>query len=163
MALSRVLLVSIRARYAEQLFAQQKRVELRRIRPGVSAGDSLLVYVPSPVKALVGRITIDHVLAAPLEDLWLAVRDVAGITRADFDGYYTGASRGYGIFVLEPRRFVEPVGLRRIRTLCPRFHPPQGYHYLHRGRPDQEILLSLAESELVKPRFAQSGHSLAPC
>lgn len=140
----RVLLLSIRPEYAEKIFEGVKTVELRRVRPRIDEGDWVLVYVSSPVKALVGAFKVDHVVSGPPQDLWGIVQHAAGIAREEFKTYYDGAAVGFGIFFSNVRRFSEPAELQDIRQQCPGFHPPQGYRYLRANEVDVDRLLSLA-------------------
>jgi predicted transcriptional regulator len=125
-----ILLLSIRPEHADKIFDGTKRVELRRVRPKVSSGDSVLVYVSTPVRALVGAFDVARVVEAHPQDLWEQVKGSAGITREQFDSYYNGAAKAYGIVVGNVRQLPEPVVLHRLRKLFSGFHPPQSYRYL---------------------------------
>src|SRR5215207_9382671 len=125
-----ILLLSIRPEHAFKIFDGSKKVELRRVRPKVSAGDSVLVYVSTPVRALVGAFDVERVVEARPQALWDQVKETAGITREQFDSYYSGAANAYGIVVGQVRQLPEPVMLYRLRKLFSGFHPPQSYRYL---------------------------------
>ncbi len=126
----RTLLLSIRPEFADKVFAGTKTVELRRIRPKVAIQDLVLVYASTPVRAIVGAFRVREVIEKSPAMLWKEVRDHAGITRRQFDDYYSGAPKAFGIFLSSVRRFHQPVELIRLRKLWPGFHPPQSYRYL---------------------------------
>lgn len=124
------LLLSIRPEYANKIFDGTKTVELRRTRPRLEAGGRVLVYVSTPVKALVGMFEVGRVMEAHPSLLWSHVREHAGITRWQFDHYFIGADRAYGIFLTSPRQLPMPIELGHLRELIEGFVPPQSYRYL---------------------------------
>jgi predicted transcriptional regulator len=126
----KTLLLSLRPRYAELVFAGTKTVELRRVRPRVQRNDWIFVYVSTPVKALTGAIQVADVIENRPSTLWGKVRNGAGVTRRQFDEYYEGALKAYAIVVNAALLFREPVELGRIREVWPGFQPPQSYRYL---------------------------------
>ncbi|EDN68745.1 conserved hypothetical protein [Beggiatoa sp. PS] len=130
MSSDNILLLSVRPKYAEKIFEHTKTVELRRIRPKrIKNGDLVLIYVSSPVKALVGTFRIDQIVEKPLKNLWHLVRNQAGVTRKEFDDYYKGVSVGVGIFfkVQDVIKLSEPITYDRLKQQ--NFHPPQGFRY----------------------------------
>jgi len=145
-----ILLLSIRPQYAEKIFGGTKTVELRRVRPRVEEGDRVLVYVSSPVKALVGVFRVNQVVERSPQELWGVVRREAGIEREAFEAYYDGASAGFGIFFSDVWQFSRPIELQSIRQQWSGFQPPQGYRYLKEGQADADLLLSLVEAQLVR-------------
>lgn len=125
-----ILLLSIHPRYARWIFNGMKTIELRRVRPRVTKGDWVLVYVTSPLKILIGGCRVERLIEAPLPSLWSEVRHGACVSRAVFDEYYAGTQTGFAIVFGEVRRLDHPIGLRRLRELLPDFRPPQCYRYL---------------------------------
>jgi predicted transcriptional regulator len=122
------LLLSVHTPFADRILAGTKRVELRRRLP--RAVDTVLLYATSPKMALVGSFTVESILRLPLGKLWRRVRDIAGITRAEFLDYFNGLTEGVGIFVEKAKRFDQPIYLSELRAFWPGFHPPQGFRYL---------------------------------
>src|SRR6185503_3263930 len=60
---NQALLISVRPRFAEMIFAGTKVVELRRLRPRIGTGDLVFVYVSSPVMALAGAFEVGEVVS----------------------------------------------------------------------------------------------------
>lgn len=142
--LGTAVLLSIRPEYAKKIFSGDKTVELRRKCPRVKNGDLVLVYVSSPVKALIGAFRVDDVISKPPIELWEKVKNKAGITLKEFNMYYDGASVGHGIYFSEVWHLPEPVELEKIRELIPGFHPPQAYQYLsHSGNTHGLVRVAL--------------------
>lgn len=121
------LLLSIKPRYADAIFARSKRVELRRVKPRVGPGDLVLVYVTSPRCALEGAFEVERVMTEKPAVLWKHVAHNSGVTREEFDHYFEGRDAAYAIVVKKVWRHT-PVTLAKMRKA--RIRPPQSYHYL---------------------------------
>ena len=126
----RVLLLSIRPKYANKIFEGTKSVELRRVRPNIQSGDLIMVYVSSPVKSLQGILEVDYVIEGELDKLWEQVHAYAGVTRDEFDDYYKNTPTGFGIFLKSVKKMSNPIGLDKLREKFGNFHPPQSYRYM---------------------------------
>ena len=124
------VLLSIQPCYARKIFDGTKTVELRRMFPSLMVNQWVILYVSSPVKAIWGAIRINHILQKSTECLWYEVKDYAGISKAEFDSYYTGAQFGYGIFINKTYRYDHPVSLDKLRSHVANFSPPQSFRYL---------------------------------
>lgn len=131
--MNKVLLLSIRPVYSEKIFSGKKGVELRRVRPSVHKGDLVLVYTSSPSCELTGAFVVGAVETGTPSSLWLKVRGVCGITKAQFDDYYRGTGKAYGIRIERAWRLDAPVKLASLRRRSARFHPPQSYRYFAPG------------------------------
>ena len=130
----RSLLLSIRPEFAEKIFDGSKTAELRRRRPRVKKGDWVYVYVVSPVKAVRGAFRVKKVIDDLPAKLWRKVKDIAGVSREQFDAYYEGAERGYAILVEKVHHFAQAVHLAKLQRRWPRFRPPQCYLYVPNSR-----------------------------
>ena len=124
------VLMSIRPQYANKIFAGTKTVELRRVKPKtLDGGDLIFVYVSSPVKSLVGAFRVASVVEKPLTPLWRAVRNHAGVTRAEFLSYYEGVDTGIAIFIKDIWLLPEPIHLAQLQKEVKDFYPPQSFRY----------------------------------
>ncbi|MFZ2444802.1 MAG: hypothetical protein WAW37_00450 [Syntrophobacteraceae bacterium] len=133
MSSQNAVLLSIRPKYAQKIFNGTKTVELRRTCPRVQKGNLVLVYVSSPVKALAGFFKISQIIKETPERLWHLVGPDAGISKPEFDNYYSGAAIGFGICIDRVRRLNNPVSLEWLKVKWPGFLPPQSFCYI--GRP----------------------------
>ncbi|MGD1930134.1 MAG: ASCH domain-containing protein [Leptolyngbyaceae cyanobacterium] len=134
---SKVLLFSIHPEHCDNIFKGIKTVELRRTRPKAKSGDIIIVYASSPEKSVKGIVSVDKVVELPIDQLWLSVEDQAAINHELFLSYFSGASKGCGIFL--ERKFYRPVtsiGLGDLRKSWSGFHPPQSYRYLRQNEID---------------------------
>lgn len=111
--------LSLKPEHWDAIVSGQKRYELRRRLPGVSAGDTIWVYVIRPVKAVCGGFRAADILRAESADeLWDVVRGGVPTTDPDaFRAYFRGASQHTAIAVSDVQ-VMEPTP--------PWFHPPQG-------------------------------------
>lgn len=124
------LLLSIRPRFVELIFSGSKRIELRRSRPRVKAGDLVFVYASSPTMALVGAFEISGLVEETPAAIWRKWGGQSGITKAEFDDYFDGREVGFGLVIAHAWRLPSPVKLSSLRKRQAGFHPPQSYHYL---------------------------------
>jgi predicted transcriptional regulator len=124
-----MLLVSIHPKYVELILSGDKKVELRRRAPRVNGG-SALIYATSPRMELIATFQIASVVRAPLGQLWESVRDIAGVTRTEFETYFAGLELGIAIGIADVEKLRAPVKLNEIRASLGKFHPPQGFRYL---------------------------------
>ena len=132
------VLLSIRPEYAKKIFDGTKTVELRRTCPRVKEDDLVLVYVSSPVKALVGFLKVSHIIKETPEKLWLLVGSHAGVSKREFENYYSGASVGFGLYIDRVRRLKKPVSLEQLKARWPGFLAPQSYRYVVRNGLDRQ-------------------------
>ncbi|MHC1781243.1 MAG: ASCH domain-containing protein [Anaerolineaceae bacterium] len=127
---SNVLLLSLRPKYAKQVFSGTKKIELRRVKPKLNEGDTVLVYVSSPVKQVWGTFTVARIIDKPIRELWALVENEAGISKDEFYRYYSGVDHGYGIYIKDIKSIFQPIDLHLIKEQWSNFHPPQSYQYL---------------------------------
>lgn len=129
MTTNHALLLSIRPRFVDLIFAGTKTVELRRVKPRVKAGDLVVVYASGATKGMVGAFEVAGVTAAAPSSIWKKFNGGSGLTKREFDGYFATASVGYAIRIGRRWKIQEPVPLITLRKRRAGFRPPQSYHY----------------------------------
>lgn len=137
---ARALLLSIQPRFAQAIVDGTKTVELRRVRPTVSAGDRLVFYETSPTRAVVAIATVVGVLAKDPATLRRRVAAKSGLQGEEFLAYFSGCDIGFGIEFCEVVALRSPVTLNDLRRRVPGFTPPQSYHYLRAGTAVHRIV-----------------------
>lgn len=125
------LFLSIKPTFARKILGGTKTVELRRVRPNVAPGETALIYSSSPEMALLGSARVGTILSRSPSALWCEVRDDAGVSRQEYDSYFSGASTAIGIRLEDVQWFVRPISLREIRERWPWLRPPQSYRYVN--------------------------------
>src|SRR3954454_13704408 len=93
----RVLLVSIRPRFADLLLEGSKTVELRRVRPNVTPGTAVILYASSPVCEIVGTASVAAIHEADPTSIWEHHGRRTGLDRSEFDSYFAGTDVAIGI------------------------------------------------------------------
>jgi len=129
-AVNRTALMSIRPNFVEKIFSGEKTIELRRVRPKLDTGDRVLVYASAPTCAIVGQFSVARILQGTPRKMWHQVRDYAGVTKADYERYFSGADIAVAIEITSKRLFKNEPTLDRLRARFDQFHPPQSYRYL---------------------------------
>jgi predicted transcriptional regulator len=139
------LLISIRPRFAEMIFAGSKTVELRRVCPKISSGDLALVYVSSPTKELQGAFEVGKVVSASPSAMWKKIGKKSGITRKEFFGYFHGKAEAHALVIKRAWKLPVPICLTTLRRRNGGFRPPQNFHYLKRN--ESSLLTAFAVSQ----------------
>ncbi|NLE03510.1 MAG: EVE domain-containing protein [Crenarchaeota archaeon] len=142
--LGKMLLISIKPKYAELIFDGKKTVELRRVCPKVNKGDLVLIYISSPTKAICGGFNVDSIIKESPKKLWDLVGSYSGINKNDFDKYFINVDIGYGITFSEVWSLEKPIKLEKIKSEWPEFHPPQSYRYLESGGLYTDVLCKMS-------------------
>ncbi len=148
------LLVSIRPRFVERIFAGTKTVELRRVRPRIKAGDLVVIYASGNQKALVGAFQVGDLIAASPATIWRHYGSRTGVTKRECNTYFSGLMTGYAIEVARTWQLASPVQLETLRSQSGGFHAPQSYRYLDFGE-----VLSMGGEALLGEKFSCDCHA----
>jgi predicted transcriptional regulator len=127
-AKGRAVLLSIKPKYVEMIFAGTKRVELRRKWPIKEEIAVMVVYSSAPVQKLVGVVFIGQIEESDFDGLWaLADANGGGVTYDELKSYTEGKEKVYGVMIDRVKAAevqVDP------KDLFPNFTPPQSFLYL---------------------------------
>lgn len=148
------ILLSIQPYFANKIFEGTKRVELRRSVPKYHKDQIVILYVSTPVKAIVGGFQFSHIVEENLSKLWDSVKDIAGVTFEQFSNYYSGANNGYGIFIRRVWKYSTPLSLELLRNSLSNFSPPQNFRYLHSSQAANLNLLDFEVSNHLSQDFS---------
>jgi len=127
---NRAVLMSIKPKYADLIFAGIKTVELRRVCPKVGPGDLVIVYVSSPRMALVGGFEVAGIVSEEPKMLCREWQPQSGVEKETFLYYFRDCATAYGILIGRTWQFESASGLEALRRRKGGFHPPQSYRYL---------------------------------
>ena len=127
------LLISIRPRFAAQIFAGAKTVELRRVKPRVMPGDLAFVYVSSPTKELQGAFEVEEVVSATPEAVWRALGGRTGVSHSEFREYFAGKELAHAIVIRRAWKLPIAIPLPALRKRRGGFRPPQSFHYISKS------------------------------
>lgn len=122
------LLLSIRPNYARAILSGRKTIELRRTRPNLPTGSTVIIYASSPTMAVLGWATLDGLIDLSPDYLWRKHGSTTGIARRDYLSYFAGATRAFGLQLSNPVETGSPIPLPELRELG--VQPPQSWRYL---------------------------------
>jgi len=169
------LVLSIRPVHAERIFRGLKVFEIRKALPKRSF--SRVYLYATGGGGIVGCFDAGIPIKAPVEQLWKIVGE-KGTTRERFFRYFAKSKVGFGIPVLNPVRFRNPICPPSLKRLVPKFTAPMSYLFvdsrraLHRTlsqkrtkesrsleivlkelrRPDRRLFVELVTSEIA-PKY----------
>jgi len=139
----KVYLMSIRPKFAYQIFTGKKKFELRRsIGVEIEPGSKIILYVSGKVKAILGEFTVGRIIEGSAETVWKTIKQFGDVgIDADDWPYIKGARRALAIEVVNPIVYNRPIRLDEIRRVIPGFMPPLSYRVLYEGEPLYELLI----------------------
>lgn len=126
----RMVVLSLKPRFAEAILAGVKTVELRRTEPKIETPTLALLYAASPIRSLIGTCIVTSVRSADLVDLWHEHGQEADLSYREFQQYFKGVDKGTALALTEPQAFNRRVTLRDLRVKQEGFRPPQSFAYV---------------------------------
>ena len=126
----RMVVLSLRPRFAEAILTGVKTVEFRRTEPRIVVPTRALLYAATPVRALVGTCIVTSVESAGLVDLWREYGSRSGLDYGEFKGYFEGVETGTALTLAHPQPFRREVALQDLRAQPGSFRPPQSFAYV---------------------------------
>ena len=136
---NRMVVLSLKPRFAEAILAGAKTVELRRTEPKIVVPTRALLYAASPVRALLGTCIITSVQSLDLATLWREQGSGAGLPYHEFQEYFEGANVGTALTLAQPRTFNQQIPLQDLRAEPRGFRPPQSFSYVDSKTGDRLI------------------------
>jgi predicted transcriptional regulator len=138
----RMVVLSLKPRFAEAILAGVKTVELRRTEPKIVVPTRALLYAASPARALLGTCIITSVQPLDLPTLWQDHGSGAGLLHHEFLEYFEGVDSGTALTLTQPRAFNRPITLQDLRTKPKGFRPPQSFAYVDTKTGDRLIRMA---------------------
>ena len=138
----RMIVLSLKPRFAEAILAGTKTVELRRTMPKIEVPTRALLYATTPVRALLGTCIITSVISAPLSDLWREYGSRANLAYHEFKRYFEGVEVGTALTLDEQRPLSRRVPLQDLRADPIGFRPPQSFAYVDTKTADRLLRMA---------------------
>lgn len=138
----RMVVLSLKPRFAEAILTGVKTVELRRTEPKIVVPTRALLYAASPVRALLGTCVITSVRSTDLTALWREHGSDAALSYEEFLRYFEGVGAGTALTLTEPRWFARSVPLQDMRAKPKSFRPPQSFAYVDTKTGDRLIRMA---------------------
>ncbi len=137
--------MSIKPKFAYQIFTGKKKFELRRyVGVDIKEGSKIILYVSGNVRAIMGEFTVGRVIKGSALYVWnkaLEYGDV-GLDEDDWP-YIKGSKIALAIEVREPKVYRRSLILSEIRKIIPNFMPPLSYRVLYMNEPLHMIIEKL--------------------
>ena len=138
----RMVVLSLKPRFAEAILSGAKTVELRRTVPKIVVPTRALLYATTPVRALIGTCIITRVQSAELEVLWRECGPRSALRYHEFLQYFEGLDVGTALTLIQPRAFRRQVSLQDLRARPRSFRPPQSFAYVDTKTGDELMQLA---------------------
>ena len=126
----RMIVLSLKPRFAEAILTGDKTVELRRAEPKIVVPTRALLYATTPVRALLGTCIITSVKSADLAVLWRECDSGTALLDQEFQQYFEGVNVGTALTLTRPRAFSRQIPLQDLRAKPRSFRPPQSFAYV---------------------------------
>lgn len=126
----RMVVLSLKPRFAEAILAGVKTVELRRTTPKINVPTRALLYATTPVRALLGTCVVTSVQTAELAVLWREHGSRSALAYSEFQRYFEGVAVGTALTLAQPQSFSSGVPLQDLRAKPKGFRPPQSFAYV---------------------------------
>ncbi len=138
----RMIVLSLKPRFAEAILSGVKTVELRRTVPKIVVPTRALLYATTPVRALLGTCIITDVRSVGLEALWREYGSRSDLHYHEFQQYFDGLDAGTALTLTEPQAFGQRVPLQDLRARPRGFRPPQSFAYVDTKTGDRLIRMA---------------------
>jgi len=126
----RMLVLSLKPRFAEAILSGKKTVELRRVEPRIIVPTRALIYASTPTRSLVGQCVVYKVLRLPLQELWRRFGADTALSNREYQNYFTGTDAGVALRLSHPTRLPAQIPLSKLQQSVDRFRAPQSFSYL---------------------------------
>jgi predicted transcriptional regulator len=123
---SEYLFLPIQPLWALAILEGKKKWELRTKRPSIDAGDIVVLYATSPLRAVVGSFVVGDVVSGTPAELWKVVHGEIDTTRTSYLEAFGERPILHALRVTRPKR---------LDPYTPTFAVGQGWRFLH-GRED---------------------------
>jgi predicted transcriptional regulator len=120
------VLLSIKPKYAQQIFDGYKRYEYRRSLFKKEGVKHILVYASSPIKRIIGEFEILNIIYDDIEKLWEKTKVYSGISKSAFFTYFSNKDKGYAIEIGRITKYENPIILDKHYGIT----PPQSFAYI---------------------------------
>ena len=126
----RMLVLSLKPRFAEAILSGNKTIELRRVEPRIAVPTRALIYASTPTRSLIGQCVVHKVLRLPLATLWQRFGTHTALTHREYRDYFTGTDTGVALLLSNPARLPTQVPLLKLQQSVDRFRAPQSFAYV---------------------------------
>lgn len=136
--MEKLILMSIKTKYANQIFNGTKKYEYRRRSIGEkNLGKKIFVYSSEKERAIVGYIVANEIIEGTSN---YVLEQTENINNQDIINYFKDSPKCYALKISEAVKFKKPIPLVSIREKQEKFVIPQYYRYIYETEKMYEIL-----------------------
>ena len=136
--MKKILLMSIKTKYANQIFKGTKKYEYRRrsIKEG-NLNKKIFIYSSEIDKKIVGYIIVDEILEGTSEYILKRTNNEGNI---DIINYFKDCENCYALKIKEAVLLQKAISLKELKEKDSNFTVPQYYRYIKETEPLYKIL-----------------------
>ena len=136
--MEKLILMSIKTKYANQIFDGTKVYEYRRRSIGdKNLNKKIYVYSSEKDKAIIGYIIVDKIIEGTSK---YVLETTESSTKVDIINYFKGCDKCYALEIKKAVRFKTPINLTKIREIQEKLVIPQYYRYIYEHEPLYKLL-----------------------
>lgn len=120
------VLMSIKPKFVERIFAGTKTFELRK-KLFKKTVDTIIIYSSFPEKKVVGEIIIDRIISSTPNHLWESHKNNLGISEKEYFKYYKNSKVAYAIKIKKVIKYKKELELKDFGIE----KAPQSYQYIN--------------------------------
>lgn len=142
--MNELMLISIKTKYANQIFEGTKKYEYRRKSIGEkNCNKRIYVYSSEKDKAIIGYIIVDKIIEG---DADYVLKNTDNENNSDLLAYFEGNDKCYALKIESTCKFKQPIYLNEIKSNDQNFVVPQFYRYI---KENEYIYKMLSKRELI--------------
>jgi len=136
--MEKLILMSIKTKYANQIFNGTKIYEYRRRSIGEkNLGKKIFIYSSEEEKAIVGYIVVGDIIEGTSD--WV-LEQTENKNNKDIINYFKDCKKCYALKISETVKFENSISLASIRKIQGKFVIPQYYNYIYKTEKIYKIL-----------------------
>ena len=126
--MEQLMLISIKTKYANQIFNGTKLYEYRRKSIGErNCNKKIFVYSSEEEKAIIGYIIVDKILEGNIDYI---LEETNNKNNGEIIDYFKGCDKCYALKIIKSVKFKTPIYLSEIKKKEKKFVVPQFYRYI---------------------------------
>ena len=119
------MLLSIKPEYVNKIVAGKKKYEFRKFHCREDV-DTIVIYATSPVKQVIGEVSIISVIEDTVDEVWKQTQQEGGITEKAFMEYYKNKQVAIAYQLGAVMQYDEPMALSDVGLS----YVPQSFAYI---------------------------------
>ena len=124
------LFIGIKPQFTKKILLGEKTIELRKSKPNIKIGGTVVIYATWPQKQVVGVAVVKDIIECYKLVFWNRYSNKTGVSSTLFTKYYEKRSKAIGIELERIEIFDNPINIAEIRKSVPSLKIFHGYEYM---------------------------------